>query len=375
MPTQTRVLELQASRKLRDFTVQVSLTIPGGILVLLGPSGHGKTTLLNFVAGVMAPDEGRVVVGDRVFFDSRQGINVSMEDRNVGYVFQDYALFPHLTVYENVAFGLRARGAARTQIHARVTAELERLGIAHLSQERPARLSAGQRQRVALGRTLITQPDVLLLDEPLSALDMQLRARIRGELKSLLRQLSIPTVIVTHDPLDAIGLGDEIAVIEQGRIIQRGSYEALLSRPSSRFVAEFVESNAYIGTYRAAGDGSGDALISVADGVVIRAPLQDMPERVLAVIHPWDIVLSNAPPSGSLRNVFNGTVLSICPLRDRVRVMADIGVTITAEVLPSAMAELGLREGHPVHLGFKAAAVRTFGDQSVPGAADLAISH
>ncbi len=375
MSTQPRTLELQATRKLRDFTVQVSLTIPGGILVLLGPSGHGKTTLLNFIAGVMHPDQGRVQVGDRVFFDSRQGVNVSMEDRNVGYVFQDYALFPHLTVFDNVAFGLRARGSERSQIHARVMAELERLGIAHLRHERPARLSAGQRQRVALGRTLITQPDVLLLDEPLSALDMQLRARIRGELKSLLRQLSIPTVIVTHDPLDAIGLGDEIAVIEQGRIIQRGSYEALLSRPSSRFVAEFVESNAYVGTQRAAGDGSGEVLISVAEGVVIRALSQDLPEQVLAVIHPWDIVLFDTPPAGSLRNVFKGKVLSICPLRDRVRVMADIGVLITAEVTPSALAALGLREGQTVHLGFKAAAVRTFGDQSVPGASELAVAH
>jgi molybdate transport system ATP-binding protein len=323
----------------------------------------------------MNPDEGRVQVGERLFFDSHRGVNVSMEDRNVGYVFQDYALFPHLTVYENVAFGLRARGAARAQIHARVTAELERLGIAHLARERPGRLSAGQRQRVALGRTLITQPDVLLLDEPLSALDMQLRARIRGELKSLLRQLSIPTVIVTHDPLDAIGLGDEIAVIEQGRIIQRGSYEALLSRPSSRFVAEFVESNAYVGTQRAASDGSGEVLISVAEGVDIRAAPQDLPERVLAVIHPWDIVLFDAPPTGSLRNVFKGPVLSICPLRDRVRVMVDIGVMITAEVTPSALATLNLREGQPIQLGFKAAAVRTFGDQSVPGPAGLALPH
>jgi molybdate transport system ATP-binding protein len=352
-------LELEASRRMREFTVGVSMCVPGGILVLLGPSGHGKTTVLNFIAGVLRPDQGRIRIGGRVLFDSSEDIDVPIEQRKVGYVFQDYALFPHLTVFENVAFGLRARHMRRDEVNERVNAQLQRLEIAQLAGEKPVRLSAGQRQRVALGRTLVTEPDILLLDEPLSALDMQLRGRIRGELKSLLRQFAIPTIIVTHDPLDAIALGDEITVIERGRIIQRGNYESLLSRPSTRFVADFVESNAFAGRVVARPAGA-EAVVSIGQGVQVHVAEQEMDDQVLVVVHPWDIGLFPSGAAGSLRNVFDGVVRSICPLRDRVRVLVDIGVPITAEVTRPALEALDLHEGSITHVGFKATTVRVF---------------
>lgn len=225
------VLKVCARKKMRDLTVDVDLLIRDGIVVMLGPSGHGKTTVLNMIAGICKPDQGSIGFADYTLFDSEKGIDVSMERRNIAYVFQDYALFPHLSVFENVAYGLRARGQGTALIRSRVKQELERMSISELDKEYPANLSAGQRQRVALARALIIEPCLLLMDEPLNALDMQLRAKVRSELKVLLRQLAIPTILVSHDALDASALGDVVMVMEQGRIIQSGSYEDLLTTP------------------------------------------------------------------------------------------------------------------------------------------------
>lgn len=353
-------LKVTARKKLRDFTVDIDLHIDSNITVMLGPSGHGKTTVLNMIAGIARPDSGAISVGDSKLFDSRHDINVEMEKRSIGYVFQDYALFPHLSVFENVAYGLRARRVSETDIRTRVMHELERLAIANFKDEIPIRLSAGQRQRVALARALVIKPCVLLMDEPLSALDMQLRARVRSELKALLRQLAVPTIIVTHDSLDAVSLGDVVMVMEHGRIVQHGTYETLLATPSSQFVAEFVESNAYSGNVKSA-DAQGDAIVILKGGVEVYAALEEVhADILLVVIHPWDVALLRAPEMGSVRNVLRGTILSICPLRDRVRVMVDAGIQITAEITRASQDVLDIKEGDEIYAGFKTTAVRVF---------------
>lgn len=356
----SRALNVTARKKLRDFSVDVDLQLDSNITVMLGPSGHGKTTVLNMIAGIAQPDYGAISIGDAQLYDSRQGINVAMEKRGIGYVFQDYALFPHLSVFENIAYGLRARRLPETEIRLRVVQELERLVIANLKDEVPVRLSAGQRQRVALARALAIKPRVLLMDEPLSALDMQLRARVRSELKALLRQLAVPTIIVTHDALDAVGLGDVVMVMEHGRIVQRGTYETLLATPSSQFVAEFVESNAYTGKVKAV-DAQGDATLALAAGVDVYAVLDEAhADTLLVVIHPWDVALLRTPEMGSIRNVLHGKVLSICPLRDRVRVMVDAGIQIAAEISRASLDVLEIKEGEEIYAGFKTTAVRIF---------------
>jgi molybdate transport system ATP-binding protein len=353
------ILKVSARKKLRDFSIDVDICIESNVAVMLGPSGHGKTTVLNMIAGITRPDDGMISIGNTLLFDSSKGISVGMEKRNIGFVFQDYALFPHLSIFENVAYGLKARGLPAAEIQLRVMRELERLAISSLQNEVPARLSAGQRQRVALARALVIDPCLLLMDEPLSALDMQLRSRVRSELNELLHKLEIPTIIVTHDVLDAIGFGGTVMVLEHGRIAQQGSYEDLLATPSSRFVAEFVESNAYSGKVKST-DEQGDAIIVLENGVEINAVLEEeYSDTILVVIHPWDVALQKTP-EGSVRNILKGKVLNICPLRDRVRVTVDAGIRITAEITRPSLERLHLKEGGDIYAGFKTMAVRVF---------------
>jgi molybdate transport system ATP-binding protein len=353
------MLRLEVTKRLRHFPVSVDLSLGADVTVLLGPSGHGKTTFLNMIAGITTPDVGHVSLNGVTLFDSRQRTNVSMERRGVGFVFQDYALFPHKTVFENVAYGLRARGAARHTVEARVTEELARMQITELRHAKPAHLSGGQRQRVALARTLVTRPQIMLLDEPLSALDVQLRSKVRGELRALLKQLAVPSIIVTHDPLDAVGLADDVLVMEGGRIIQRGPYDSLLASPRSTFVADFVESNALAGRLESFGDGE-ESAIRVSPTALIYANAAVREAHQMVVIHPWDISLSRAPIQSSIRNVLPATVRGICALRDRARVLLDIGVPLTAEISNASVASLELVVGSQVYASFKTTAVKTF---------------
>ena len=353
------MLSIAVTKKLRTFDVDVRLNISRGITLLLGPSGHGKSSLLNMVAGNMQPDSGRIAIDDVVLFDRDRGIDMPMERRNIGYVFQDYALFPHLSAYENVAYGLRARGMQSSQIRKRVMDALERLAIPQLHREPPGRLSGGQRQRVALARALVVEPRMLLLDEPLGALDVQVRAHVRAELKALLQELNIPTIMVTHDPMDAIGLNGDIVVLENGRAIQRGCYADLLAAPASRFVADFVESNSYCGDVVTLAP-DGDALIRLDEGVEISVVLPEPATRVLMVVHPWDVALLTSPNAGSMRNLVEGRIVSIYPLRDRVRVMVRGPISVTAEVTRPSLDALALKEGDRVYCAFKTTAIRTF---------------
>ncbi len=221
------ILSVDLAVPLRSFRLELSLEVAAETVALVGPSGAGKSTILRAIAGLLKPAAGRVAVGDAVWFDAARRIDLAPEDRSVGLVFQQYALFPHLNVERNVQFGGKARAGAL----------MERLGIAHLAKARPRDLSGGERQRVALARALAREPEVLLLDEPLSALDPHTRDVVRAELAQDLQAFALPTLLVTHDVADAKALADRIGVVREGRLIQLGTASELAASPADDFVA------------------------------------------------------------------------------------------------------------------------------------------
>jgi iron(III) transport system ATP-binding protein len=236
----------------------------GEVVALLGPSGSGKTTLLRAVAGLEVPHRGVIRIGDDVVFDGRAGVEVPAEQRNLGLVFQSYALWPHKTVFENVAYGLRLRKVVPAEIQRRVKAALEELGLGHLSSRFPHQLSGGQQQRVAIARALVYNPPVILMDEPLSNLDAKLREEAKAWLRALILELQLSALVVTHDQSEAMAMSDRILLLSEGRIEQEGSPQQMYGEPGSLFTAEFMGNNNRIpgrvsqladGAARLAGDG------------------------------------------------------------------------------------------------------------------------
>jgi molybdate transport system ATP-binding protein len=333
----------------------VELTVePGQVAALLGPNGAGKTTVLHALAGLLTLDEGRVVLDGQVLEDTASRVRQPAERRPVGMVFQDYLLFPHLSVLENVAFGLRARGMRRGAARRAAQGWLERLGLPEAGRARPRTLSGGQQQRVALARALATDPRMLLLDEPLAALDISIRAEVRRDLRRHLRAFPGVNLLVTHDPLEAIALADRLIVIERGRIVQAGTPAEVTERPRSAYVADLVGVNLLRGT------AVGEA-IALADGGRLEVAGAGAGE-VFAVIPPRSVSLWRSRPEGSPRNVWRGRAAGLDLLGDRVRVRVDAPSrpSLVAEVTPAAVAELALAEGSEVWLSLKATEVRVY---------------
>lgn len=237
------MLQIEIHKQLRDFTIDVNLTTLAGITVLFGRSGAGKSMTLACVAGLVVPDKGRIVVNGRTFFDSSANVNLPTQQRRVGYVTQDYLLFPHLTVAQNVAFGLVKH--TRRERDAIVQEAMKWLGLTPMARQRPRDLSGGQQQRVALARALVIRPHLLLLDEPFSALDSPTRARLRLDLLRLQQEQGIPILFVTHDLAEAFHLGEQMAVIADGRLLQLDTPQQIRQRPANPLVAELVGSNAH----------------------------------------------------------------------------------------------------------------------------------
>jgi ABC-type sulfate/molybdate transport systems ATPase subunit len=224
------MLEIDIKKRLRDFDLAVKLIVARGqTLMLVGDNGCGKTTLLNLVAGLDDPDAGRIALDGRVLFDSEERVSVPPEFRGIGYVFQSYALFPHMSIYDNVAFGLRTRKMAAAEIKIRVKENLEAAGLWEIRAAKAANVSGGQKQRAALARALIIEPSLLLLDEPLSALDVRKQATMRRELRETIRACAVPCIIVTHDLRDVASMGDQACLLEQGKIAQHARAEDVLS--------------------------------------------------------------------------------------------------------------------------------------------------
>jgi len=354
------MLELRVAKRLAAFGLEAELAVADRtVLVLVGESGSGKTTLLRLLAGLLPPDTGRIALDGAVLFDSARRVSVPPHERPVGYVPQDYSLFPHLSVFGNVAFGLRAAGVARgAELRERVGAALERFGLATLARRRPHELSGGQQQRVALARALVLEPRLLLLDEPLSALDPPTRRGVRAELRRLLSDLPCVTVYVTHSPTEALAFGQQIAVLEAGRVSQCGPRDDLLRRPRSAYVAEFLGVNLFQGRV-AAREPGGLARVAVAGGTILVADPGDGDELHL-VLHPHEITLSLARPEGSARNVLRGEVQEVIPeppAGERVRVLIASEPPLVAEVTRNATEALGLRPGMTIYAAFKATAV------------------
>jgi len=318
----------QVTVPLRAFELCLSLEVSSTV-ALIGPSGAGKSTVLNAIAGLVEPAAGSIRCGEETWFDAERRVNVRPEDRRVGLVFQDYALFPHLTVRQNVEY---ARRNAADEY-------LERFGIAHLERARPGDLSGGERQRVALARALARDPAILLLDEPLSALDAHTKADVRAELQQLLTGLEIPTLLVTHDFEDAAALAGRIGVLVDGELRQTGSPTDLVAQPADAFVASFTGANLLPAR--------------LDDGTVIAT--SDNGDGALLAIYPWDITISTSRPDDSAMNVIEGTITAITELGNRARV--TIG-PLSAEITVDSLRRLGLEPGGHAYASFKATGTR-----------------
>ncbi len=311
-------------------------------MALVGPSGAGKTTILRAIAGLLRAHEGRVTVDGETWLDTSAGVDLPPERRSVGLVFQEYALFPHLTVAQNVAFGARGDGGLW----------LERFGLRPLASARPAQLSGGERQRVALARALAREPAVLLLDEPLSALDPHTRAEVRGALREQLRSAGLPALVVSHDFADAAALADRLAVLVDGRIVQEGTAADVVAAPASAFVASFAGANVLRGHATSRADGLTE--VRLDDGALVVCADAARGE-VFVVVYPWDVALAREAPADSMQNHLRGRVTSVVPVGNRLR--ARVG-PLTAEITTAAGDRLQVREGELLVASFKATGAR-----------------
>ena len=351
-------LLFEAALSLGAFDLVARLNVAEGeTLALVGPSGAGKSTCLGIMAGLVRPESGRIACGDEVWNDHERGVFVAPEKRRVGMLFQEYALFPHLTIQENVSYGARARGRSRADAAAVASRWIDRLGLAGLGDRRVADISGGQRQRVALARALASEPRLLLLDEPFGSLDVATRGVVRSELRRFLADCGLPTVLVTHDPVDALALAERIAVLEDGRLTQVGTREQLVSEPRSPFVAELAGLNLYRADL-AEGRGLKEAR---ASGVSFHVLADERQGPAFLAFAPVEVSLSLERLPGSAQNAFLGSVLEVRPLPDRLRVVLDVGVVLVAEVTREAAGALGLAVGRRLWASIKATAIKVYG--------------
>ncbi|MCU1271651.1 MAG: Molybdenum transporter ATP-binding protein [Acidobacteriaceae bacterium] len=387
-PTNGTGLQVRVRRTLAGdaggFELDVAFALEKGITILFGPSGAGKTTLLDCIAGLTNPDQGRIVAGGRVLFDSEEQSNLSTTERNIGYVFQDLALFPHLTVEANVAYGLGGlRAEDRKQ---RVAGALESLGILVLRRRRPAELSGGERQRVALARTLVTQPSVLLLDEPLAALDLPVRMKIADDLRRSIQALPIPVFYVTHSRDEVFMLGERMLMLERGKIIAEGTPHQVMSAPRSETVAQLagfenvfeaqvtsVHEERGTMTCEILSSGAKARVSGTADGTAEAVPFQNLERegrsgsnaieletplvraevgtKLRVGISAGDVLLATSAPLGlSARNILTGRLLSLSQRDMIVVARVDCGVEMSVHLTLAARDSLELRPGRQVWL-------------------------
>jgi molybdate transport system ATP-binding protein len=326
---------------LRAFELRLALEVERTV-ALVGPSGAGKSSVLRVISGLARPEAGRVELGGDAWVDVERGVFRAPEERRVGLVFQEYALFPHLSVRQNVAFAGKEL----------VDELLERFRISQLAGARPGELSGGERQRVALARALARDPVVLLLDEPLAALDAHTKATVRVELEELLRGFALPTLIVTHDYEDAVALAETVGVLVEGKLRQIGSPEELVARPADPFVASFTGANLLRGRAERVEDGL--TRIRLQTGELVYSTDTARGE-VGVVVYPWDVVVERAHADGSALNLLCGEIASLVQVGNRVRVR--IG-PLTAEVTAASAEKLDLARGGTAYASFKATGTR-----------------
>jgi molybdate transport system ATP-binding protein len=335
------ILDADFTLPLRSFELELALEV-GGTLALVGPSGAGKTSVLRAIAGLVRPPRGRISLGGDVWLDTERRIFRKPDERRVGLVFQEYALFPHLTVRQNVAYA----GKERADEY------LERFRISHLADARPTALSGGERQRVALARALARGPGVILLDEPLSALDAHTKGAVRAELQELLHELALPTIVVTHDFEDAAALVDRVGVLVDGNLRQLAAPNDLVDRPADAFVASFTGANLLRGKARRLDDDM--TLVQLDSGEHVYST--DWGEgNVGVVVYPWEVSIGRLHQQDSAMNVVEGEIRSVVAVGNRVRVRVG---PITAEVTASSADKLELARGGTAFATFKATGTR-----------------
>ncbi len=326
---------------LRSFELELALEVDRTV-ALVGPSGAGKTSVLRAIAGLVRPPRGRIALGDDVWQDSERRLFRKPDERRVGLVFQEYALFPHLTVRQNVAYA----GDGRTDEF------LERFRISDLANARPTALSGGERQRVALARALARGPGVILLDEPLSALDTHTKGTVRAELQELLRELALPTILVTHDFEDAAALADQIGVIVDGRLRQFATPNELVDRPADPYVASFTGANLLRGEARRLDDDM--TLVELETGELVYST-EWGEGHVGVVVYPWEVSVGRLHQEDSAMNLIQGEIRSVATVGNRVRVRVG---PITAEVTTASAEKLELARGGAAFATFKATGTR-----------------
>jgi molybdate transport system ATP-binding protein len=347
-----------------EFQLRVEFDVrPGEVLAVLGPNGAGKSTLLSVLSGLLDPDRGRITLGDRTWLDTEHGVRIPTHRRRVGLLAQNPLLFPYLSVRENVAFGPRAAGAGKAAARRVAHQWLSEVDAVEFIDRKPGQLSGGQAQRIAIARALAAQPDLLLLDEPLAALDVDAAPAVRGLLHRVLGQQDRPAVLVTHDALDAIVLADRVLVLTEGRVVEQGPTRDVLARPRAAFTARIAGLNLLPGAaFSPDGDGSavaeavafGDAVISgrVAEPVTTSEP-------AVAVFAPSAVAVHRKPPDGSPRNVIAVRLTGLEPRGDVVRLRAESStdVALAADITPAAVADLALTVGDEVWFAIKATEV------------------
>lgn len=335
------------------FVLDAAFTVGAGqVAALVGPNGAGKTTLLRAVAGLQAVTSGRIDLGGTTLDEPRAATSVPVEQRRVGMVFQDHLLLPHIDVLGNVAFGPRVLGLPRREAESTALHWLERTGMETFARARPSSLSGGQAQLVALARALATDPDVLLLDEPLAALDASSRGRFRSALGRHLADFHGPVIVVTHDPLDAFALAEQIVVLEEGHVTQSGTLAEVTARPRTPYVAELL------GVNLLSGAGSG-RIVDLGDGAVVHVG-EPVDGPTLVLVRPRSITLHREEVTGSARNRWRLAVGGMELAGDRARVGLVGGPNLVAEVTTEAIAELGLAEGVEVWAAVKATDVTVY---------------
>jgi len=359
----------------------------GKTTVILGESGSGKSTVLRLIAGLLKPDKGHFVLDDETYVDTAQHFELPPQERPIGYVFQEYVLFPHLSVFDNVAFGLRMQGGiSRQEIRQRVGEALEQVHLVGYDDRRPRQLSGGQQQRVAIARALALKPQLLLLDESLSALDIQTRREVEQELRQILSSLQLTTVMVSHQYIDALLFGDQIIVLDHGKVIQQGSHLDLLLNPHSEYIAEMVGVNLLKGRVVST-DASLFHTISLSQSdekrLEVIALSQDdtqhatkltPQQEVSVVVDPRHITLHQSKPEGSARNILRGEIIQIVPISAtfsetekkmeglmRVSMLIDPALPpLTADITISSSTQMDLSQGKVIYASFKATETRAY---------------
>lgn len=350
------MINIKLIKAFNDFKIDVVTEFIGGINVIAGTSGSGKSTLLKMITGFVKPDEGYIHIQNKYVFDSKRKINTNPEKRKIGYVPQNYLLFPHMNVFGNVSFGLIESKESNQNITSKVEEMLELCNIMHLIHRFPSELSGGEKQRVALARSMVLQPSLLLMDEPFSALDIHTRKFIRSEIRDILKSTSIPTIMVTHDPMDALSFGERLYIMEKGQVIQTGTIEEIKSHPKSRFAAEFTGLNGYYGI--ATNNRNGMVQVKLQNGFTLTT-VGDMAGEVLVLIDPTDIMLSRNIQENFSRNSFRASVKELInESHGQWRLALQGDLNIIAQISSETIEKFQIAIGDHIHASIKATAIK-----------------